>query len=103
MENLKEITTTKDYGIIKVKLKEVLDEKDLTRYQLSKLTNTRFEVINKWYWGDVERIDTDVLARFCFVLNCTVSDLIEYETSSKTLGDPLRGFKVSPAPDSSST
>ncbi|MBQ3136386.1 MAG: helix-turn-helix transcriptional regulator [Clostridia bacterium] len=94
MEKLNEITTTKDYGIIKIKLKEVLDEKSLTRYQLAKLTNTRFEVINKWYWGEVERIDTDVLARFCFVLNCNVSDLIEYEASSRNVSNPLRGYRA---------
>lgn len=42
------------------------------------MTSTRFEIVNKWYTGEVERIDSDVLARFCFVLNCKVEDLIEY-------------------------
>ena len=67
------------YGKIKIKLREIMEEQELSRYQLSKMTSTRFEVINKWYNGEVERIDSDVLARFCFVLNCKVEDLIEYE------------------------
>lgn len=66
-------------GKIKIKLREIMEGKELSRYQLSKMTSTRFEVINKWYNGEVERIDSDVLARFCFVLNCRVEDLIEYE------------------------
>lgn len=79
MDDRKQITTVRNYGKIKIKLREIMDKKELTRYQLSKMTNTRFEVINKWYNGEVERIDTDVLSRFCFVLNCKVEDLIEYE------------------------
>lgn len=43
------------------------------------MTNIRFEVINKWYSGEVERIDSDVLARFCYVLECKIEDIIEYE------------------------
>ena len=79
MDNTKQISTACKYGIIKIKLRSVLEDKNLTRYQLSKMTNTRFEVINKWYSGEVERIDSDVLARFCFALNCKVEDIIEYE------------------------
>ena len=76
---MKSVTTMCQYGKIKIKLRGIMEEKGLTRYQLSKITSTRFEVINKWYNGEVERIDSDVLARFCFVLNCKVEDLIEYE------------------------
>lgn len=79
MNNIKSISTICEYGKIKIKLRELLEQKEISRYQLSKMTNTRFEVINKWYSGEVERIDSDVLARFCFVLDCNVSDIIEYE------------------------
>lgn len=79
MDNTKKISTVCSYGHVKIKLKAILEEKNLTRYQLSKITSTRFEVINKWYNGDIERIDSDVLARFCFALNCKVEDIIEYE------------------------
>ena len=78
MNEVKSATTICEYGKIKIKLRKIMEEKNLLRYQLSKITNTRFEVINKWYNGEVERIDSDVLARFCFVLNCKVEDLIEY-------------------------
>ena len=43
------------------------------------MINSRFEVINKWYNNDVEKLDLDVLARICYVLNCKVEDIIKYE------------------------
>ena len=78
MEELKPVSSIQDYGKIKIKLKDIMEQKSLTRYQLSKLTNTRFEVINKWYNGSVERIDSDVLALLCFTLGCRVDEIIEY-------------------------
>lgn len=79
MNDFKPVSTIQNYGKIKIKLRNLMEKKELTRYQLSRLTNTRFEVINKWYNGNVERIDTDVLARLCFTLGCRVEDIIEYK------------------------
>ena len=42
------------------------------------LVNTRYEVIDKWYKNQVEKIDADILARICFVLRCGVGDLLVY-------------------------
>lgn len=79
MSNIKPVAKICEYGEIKIKLKNIMDTKKITRNQLSRLTNTRFEVINKWYNGSIERIDCDVLARICFSLDCSVEDIIEYE------------------------
>ncbi len=78
MEDEVSIITIKDYGKIDICLKEILDKRGLTRYYLVRTTNTRFEVINKWYSNEVERLDLDVLARICYVLNCSPSDIIKY-------------------------
>ena len=79
MKDLKTIVTVCDYGKIKINLSSILKEKGISRNQLSKLTDTRFEVVNNWYTDNVERIDADVLARFCYALDCDVSDIIKYE------------------------
>ena len=48
---------------------------------LARAINARFEVIDKWYNGHVEKIDADILARICFVLECTPGDIIRYTES----------------------
>ena len=70
--------TLNNYGRIEMHLKEHMDKKGITRNALARAINARFEVIDKWYNGHVERIDADILARICFVLDCTPGDIISY-------------------------
>ena len=67
-----------DYGYVEIRLKDIMDEKKISRNALARSINTRFEVVNKWYHGHVEKIDADVLARICYVLDCTPGDIIRY-------------------------
>lgn len=76
MEN--KLFTINHYGHIEINLKKYMDEKQMTRNALARAVNTRFEVIDKWYNGHVEKIDADILARICFVLDCTPGDIIRY-------------------------
>lgn len=74
----KELYTLNNYGHIEIHLKKYMDQKNITRNALARAVNTRFEVIDKWYHGHVEKIDADVLARICYVLGCTPGDIIKY-------------------------
>ncbi|WP_312048291.1 helix-turn-helix domain-containing protein [Anaerotignum sp.] len=76
--NNNSIFEIKDYGKIRFHVKEIMDSKELTRSKLAKLANIRFEVADKWYHGNIERMDIDVLTRICFVLDCEISDLMTY-------------------------
>lgn len=67
-----------DYGHVELRLKEVMDKEGISRNQLAKLIDARFEVISKWYKGEVEKMDLDILARICYALDCTTDDLIRY-------------------------
>ena len=67
-----------DYGRIRMKLPEILDKYGITRNRLATLTGVKYEIIDRYYKEKVERIDTDLLAKVCFVLNCQISDLLEY-------------------------
>ena len=40
-----------DYGHIALHLREIMEERDITRNQLAKRIDARFEVVNKWYQG----------------------------------------------------
>ena len=78
MNEVRSVVNLSSYGNISIHLKELLDKKGITRYRLAKLADTRFEVVEKWCSGTVERIDADVLARFCYILNCDITDIIKY-------------------------
>ena len=79
MSDLRSIVNINAYGKVSIHLREIMEEKGITRYGLAKATGTRFEVVEKWCSGTVERIDSDVLARFCFILNCDITDIIRYD------------------------
>lgn len=67
-----------DYGSIQLHLRELMEERGISRNQLAKLIDARFEVVNKWYQGKVEKMDLDILARICYALDCTAAELLEY-------------------------
>ena len=82
MDELKSIIQyqTQGYGHIKVKLAEMLDIRGITRNRLRTLTGVKYEVIDRYYKGiNIEMVDLDFLAKVCYVLNCEVCDLLEYQ------------------------
>ena len=79
MNEIESVLTIKEYGKIKICLKALLEEKEITRNYLAKRVDTNFEVINKWCKGTVERMDLDLLARVCYVLGCEPADIIKYD------------------------
>ena len=78
MSETNSVLQRKEYGRIKLKLKEQLDSRGMTRNYLARKIDARFEVVDKWYNDQIEKIDTDILARICFVLECRVEDIMEY-------------------------
>lgn len=81
MQNV--VFSMKEYGHVEIQLKEIMGKRGITRNALARATNTRFEVINKWYQGHVEKLDTDVLARICYILDCTPGDIVIYTVSKE--------------------
>lgn len=77
------IITVKDYGHISYHFADVMDKKGITRNKLALLTGMRFEVADRLYKGTSKRMDMDILARVCYVLDCQVGDVIQYCKSSK--------------------
>jgi putative transcriptional regulator len=72
-----------DYGRVELTLRELMEQRGVSRNQLAKLINVRFEVVNKWFGGQVEKMDLDVLARICYALGCRVEDVLTYRPGEK--------------------
>ena len=67
-----------DYGEIRIHLKEILEERDISLNQLSfRAEMQRTHLIN-YRDNKIQRLDIDILKRLCYVLDCDLYDLIEY-------------------------
>lgn len=73
------IFNLKNYGKVEFNIRKIMKEKNITRNRLSVLTGATYNVINRYYNNDITRLDLDVLARICYVLDCQISDIIEYK------------------------
>ena len=70
-------------GIYSFKLGDILKERGISINRLMRDTNTDFKVLKRLINGDSARIDISVLARLCNDLDCSVSDIIEYNNQSQ--------------------
>lgn len=73
------VYTLKDYGKVTINLKEIIDKKGISRNKLCNMIATNYDLVNRYYNNKVIRIDLDIIARLCYVLNCSVNDIIKYE------------------------
>lgn len=56
-----------------------LKEHGITRYELAKRTDVKFQTIDRYYKNLVVRYDSYILDRICDALGCDLSDIIEYK------------------------
>ena len=64
--------------MVRLTIDKYLDKVGMTRYELSKRTEVKFQTIDRYYKNRVIRYDSYILDRICAVLNCSVADIIEY-------------------------
>ncbi len=64
--------------MVKLTIDKYLDEHGITRYELAKRTEVKFQTIDRYYKNRVVRYDSYILDRICDVLGCDLSDIIEY-------------------------
>lgn len=69
--------------MVKLTIDKILTEMKITRYELSKRTGIRYQIIDNYYKNHVKRYDSYILDKICVALNCDVSDLIEYKQDEK--------------------
>ena len=58
-------------------LDKLLPQKNITRYELSKRTGIRYQIIDNYYKNRVVRYDSALLLKMCIALACTIDELIE--------------------------
>lgn len=65
-------------GKIKIRLEDILKERDISLNQLSFRTEMQRTQLRNYRDNKVQRLDIDILLRLCYVLECDLTDLIEY-------------------------
>ena len=66
------------YGTIIIHVQDVLIQKGISKNKLCQRAEMERTQLNNYCKGIVTRLDTDVLARLCTVLECQIGDLIEF-------------------------
>ena len=64
--------------MIRLTIDKYLSERGITRYELAKRTDIKFQTIDRYYKNRVVRFDSYILDRICAALDCELCDIIEY-------------------------
>lgn len=67
-----------EYGTIKIKLNELIESNGISKNKLSHKAEMQRSQINNYCNNKITRLDIDVLARICTVLECSIGDLLEF-------------------------
>ncbi len=67
-----------EYGKIKIKLDELIQKSGISKNKLSQKAQMQRTQLNKFCKNEITRLDTDVLARLCTVLECEIGELLEF-------------------------
>ena len=74
----------KNYGKVEITLKEVLETKGISRNKLSIMIAVNYDLVNRYYNNLVIRVDMDIIARMCYVLDCDITDILKYKNNSSS-------------------
>ena len=67
-----------EYGDIRLRLDKILEERKISLSQLSFRAEMQRTQLRNYRDNKIQRLDIDILKRLCYVLDCTLDDLIEY-------------------------
>ena len=73
-----------EYGTIRIMLDELIQKAGISKNKLSHKAEMQRSQINNYCNNEITRLDIDVLARICTVLNCEIGDLLEFIPPEKT-------------------
>ena len=70
--------------MVRLTIDSYLEKCGVTRYELAKRTNIKFQTIDRYYKNRVVRYDSYILDRICTALDCSLCDIIEYVKDDKS-------------------
>ncbi len=64
--------------MVRLTLDKYLEKCGITRYELAKRIDVKFQTVDRYYKNRVVRYDSYILDRICTALDCTLGDILEY-------------------------
>jgi len=64
--------------MVRLTIDKYLAAHSITRYELAKRTDIKFQTIDHYYKNKVVRYDSYILDRICAALDCRIEDIMEY-------------------------
>ena len=64
--------------MVRLTIDRYLKECGVTRYELAKRTDIKFQTIDRYYKNRVVRYDSYILDRICTALGCSLDDILEF-------------------------
>lgn len=80
----KEIDWETDFGDVIICLKKIMDKKKININKMSRLSKVKYDIVKKYYYGDCYAFNREILAKFCYILECNIADLLIYLPSRTT-------------------
>ncbi|HJC65907.1 MAG TPA: helix-turn-helix transcriptional regulator [Candidatus Enterocloster excrementigallinarum] len=68
-----------DYGFVRLKLMDIMQEQNISINKLACRAEMQRTQLKAYMKNEVQRVDLAILARLCYVLDCDITDLLEYQ------------------------
>lgn len=65
--------------MVKITIKDLMSDKNISRYRLQQLTNWNYKRINALYFSKVKHITLEEIAKLCEILDCKIQDIVLIE------------------------
>lgn len=83
-KNSKEEIRFHPVGKVQLFLREYMDDNQITRNALSINADVDYKTVSRYYNNkDVQNVDLNLLAKFCYCMGCDLSDIMRYIPPNK--------------------
>ena len=76
-----------NYGHIRLNLGDLIEKSNLSKNKICQLCQIQHTQLNRYCKNEATRVDLNVLARICCVLECDIVDILTYVNVDETEED----------------
>lgn len=69
--------------MVLIKVKELLEKNNMSRYKLRQYTNLSYDRVNDYYFNRVKAIKIEEIEELCNIFDCNIQDIVEFKKNKK--------------------